>query len=349
MSKTINAWFALALGSGALVLGIASASAAEKATAPTPAPALTACPTSGSSAVIPANASCYVFTPATAGANDRGAGAKTNNYALAPTSGGSGNLVVYLNGSNGSPDCCLASATQNVFTAAAAAGHHVLALSYYSDNAIGQLCGTDACFLPTRLTVVTGVYQTGAAAELRTIMPSEGIYSRLALALAYLAQAKPEEGWGSFLQPGGNPRTNPADAVIWPKIITTGHSQGGGHATLLGKLKPVRRIVAFSSPCDADPSGKPATWLTYDASWATNPATSAFGFAARTDFGLDGHPNGGDEVCPIHMRSLDVMGVHATRKQDDAAVCKAGSVGAHGSSIRCAENYSRWVGLFQLN
>lgn len=345
MGKKINALLtAPILAFSLLPMNVPSVWAADPA-------GLSVCPTSGSAGVIPpANASCYVFTPATAGAEASGAGATTNNYALAPSGGGNGNLVVYLNGSYGSPACCIASPDTNVYTAAVTQGLHVLALSYDSSAAIGQLCDEDDCFLPSRLTVLTGVYQAGAATELRTITPTEGVYSRLALALAYLAQNKPEDGWGNFLQQNADPQNDPANAVIWPKVIASGHSQGGGHAALLGKLWPVRRIVAFSSPCDADPTGAPATWLTYDAAtWVTNPSTSAGELSAPTSFGTDGHPDGGDEVCPVHMAALGAMTVPSADTDNNAFVCKAGSLGAHGSAIRCVENYQQWLGLYQLN
>lgn len=333
----------------AIIMALLSGNGAAAVTTAGP-DGISACPASGKGAVIAGNASCYVFTPASAGADSSGANATVNNYALAPTDGGSGYLVVYLNGSNGSPAGAAVNANNNVYTVASGAGHHVLALSYTSDTAVGNLCSTDECFLPTRLSIVTGLYHPGAATELRTITRSEGIYSRLALALSYLAQNKPNENWGQFLQPQTDIELDPGNAVVWSKAIAAGHSQGGGHAALLSKLQPVKRLVVFSSPCDADSNGNPASWLTYDpASWVSNPAGITRALAAPTQFANDGHPDGGDEVCPNHVASLTAMGIPA-QQITIAQTCSARlSTQYHSASVKCLENLPHWHPLFQLD
>lgn len=333
----------------AMILAILSGHSAAAVTT-AGADGITPCPTSGSGAVVTGSASCYVFTPASAGADSSGANATVNNYALAPAGGGSGHLVVYLNGSNGSPAGVAINASNNVYTVASGAGHHVLALSYMSDTAVGSLCSADECFLPTRMSIVTGLYHAGAATELRTVTRSEGIYSRLALALSYLAQYKPEDNWGQFLQPQADVELDPGNAVAWSKAIAAGHSQGGGHAALLSKLQPIKRLVVFSSPCDADPNGNPASWLSYDpASWVSNPASITWALAAQTQFAADGHPDGGDEICPDHIASLTAMGV-PSQQITIAQTCSARfSNQYHSASVKCLENLPNWSPLFRLD
>jgi hypothetical protein len=336
---------------------------AEPAAAVTTAGAegITPCPTTGTGAVVAANASCNNFTPASAGALSTGVNATYVNYALAPNSGASGYLTVFLNGSGGHPANVIPDgtgqtgdpATQNVYVSASAQGHHVLSLSYDSSDAIGLICnGVDSCFLPTRTAIVEGVPQQGAAPEVANITLTEGIYSRLALALSYLAQYKPEENWSQFLQPNINVETAPGDAVVWSKVIASGHSQGGGHAALLSKLRGVQRMVAFSSPCDKQTNGQPATWLTYNASsWVSNPANNGWGFAARTYFNKKGEPIAGDLICSDHLASLQAMTVAGDRTKDNADICGwwGDPSKIHSASIKCIINQPQWNNAFNLN
>ncbi len=298
------------------------------------------CPSTGKGAVVAAGASCVVFTPEATGA--AGVNARVPHYALAPRAGASGALVVSLNGSGGSPAGVADDRAKNVYTAAVAEGHHVIGLSYRSDVALGQLCSrSDGCYLPSRSTIVTGVYQPGAAEELRDAVPGEGIHARLALALRYLTLTDPQGGWGAFVQPSADP----AEAVRWADVIVSGHSQGGGHAALLGKLHAVRRIVTLSSPCDQT-ADAPAGWLTHDLSWRTDPSQSAFGFSAETTFGPGGRPSGGDTTCSAHAAIWAAMGIDPSRRFDDAVVC-AGAT-AHGATVGCPENFDRLRSLYRL-
>ena len=293
-----------------------------------PVPPPTPCP---AGVIVASGATCVTVTPEETGAAATGENATFPHYALAPQAGASGFLVLSLNGSGGHPAGVAKNPARNVYTAALAEGHHALGLSYRSNVTIGGLCGdTDACYLASRTTVLTGVFQVGADETLRGVLPSEGVYARLALALQHLARADPGGGWGAFLQPGATPEAT----VRWGQVIVSGHSQGGGHATLLGKLHAVRRIVALASPCDTAAAG-PASWLVRDGSWATDPALAAFGFAAESD-----------PLCPAHAAIWDAMAIDPARRFDDAVVCASDS--AHGAPIGCTENFPRLRSLFHL-
>src|SRR2546427_7367644 len=49
----------------------------------------------------------------------------------------------------------------------------------------------------------------------------------------YLAQQYPDEEWGRFLA---------HDKPKWSQIAVTGHSQGGGHAAMIAKIRLVARV-----------------------------------------------------------------------------------------------------------
>ena len=49
------------------------------------------------------------------------------------------------------------------------------------------------------------------------------------------------QNWGQFLSGG---------SIQWDHIIISGHSQGGGHAAVIGISNPVRRVLMFASPND---------------------------------------------------------------------------------------------------
>ena len=160
------------------------------------------CPTSGPGAVV-TGGTCSLFTPAAAGADPAGQNATRPNYAVEPSRAPSGQLVLILNGSGGSPGQLLLDPTHNLLNAAAESGHHVLALAYRSDQAVAVLCaGRSDCFGPTRNTLVSGAYTSGADSSLADIRADEGIVPRFAAALGALAAARPGGGWASFLSNG---------------------------------------------------------------------------------------------------------------------------------------------------
>lgn len=302
---------------------------------------LARCPTSGPGGLVTAG-TCSVFTPAAAGADPAGQNAIRPHYAVEPSGAASGQLVLLLNGSGGSPGQLVVDPTRNLLDAAAEGAHHVLALSYRSDQAVALLCaGRPDCYGPTRNTLVTGKFTSGADSSLADIRVDEGIVPRLAAALGALVAARPGAGWGAFLASRGGAAAS--QGIAWERIIVSGHSQGGGHAAYLAKLFPVMRVVQFSSTCDA-PGGTPAPWTAADSGWVTSPAAAFFGFSAPTTF-TGGVPSGGDLNCPYHLAVWRNLGMDLSRQADDAAGCAG--VGSHGASIVCSVNYPRWVALFR--
>ena len=302
---------------------------------------LHACPTSGPGAVTSA-VTCWVFSPASAGASPVGQSANRLNYAVEPSGSGRGTLVVLLNGSGSTPAELTFNATQNLFTAAAASGNHVLAVAYRSDVAVVTMCGSRAeCYGASRNTLVNGVFASDADGSLADIREDEGIVSRIDQALRALAASRPGAGWEAFI--ANPPATAPADRIAWQRIIAAGHSQGGGHAAYLAKQFPLMRVVQFSSTCDAA-AGIPAPWTAANSGWIASPTAVFFGFSAPTIF-TDGVPTGGDLNCPYHLAVWQNLGMPPSRQADDAAQCAG--ISPHAASIVCTANYTRWVALFQ--
>lgn len=135
-----------------------------------------------------------------------GKGAREDHVALVPAADAArGRLLVFLNGSGGSPTTAITTSTNNSKTVARAAGLHVLALGNLGDLAAGVLCRSDladrdGCYEPTRLSgLLTGELQTGAALGVADIQWHEGVYARLEAALATLSTVDPGGGWSAFL------------------------------------------------------------------------------------------------------------------------------------------------------
>lgn len=175
-------------------------------------------------------------------------------------------LFVFLPGTGGQPQN-----QQLILATAAGQGYHATGLSYPNTPSIGSLCNADPdpdAHWKARKEIVTG----SDLSPLVDIAPSECIEHRLSALLAYLVANFPEEGWAQFLSAG---------APAWDRITVAGHSQGGGHAGVIGKLHAVARVVCFSSPADwRSVANQPASW--YAQPGATGP-DRIFGFSHQQD------------------------------------------------------------------
>ncbi len=306
------------------------ATIADGGSLPLPAPiSLRKCATSGRGAIV--GDVCYLITPAEAGLTPGGSGAGEDQYALRPTANSRGKLLVFLNGSGGSPRGAVTSPDKNFYVSGRDAGLHVLGLSYRSDKAIGQLCaGSDSCFEPARETILKGQFQGGAPADLQGIASDEGVYARLYAALRILAASEPNGGWNEYLTPG----VGAESSIAWSKILVSGHSQGGGHAALIGRDHAVDRVVMLSSPCDATRNDAPASWLTKSASYKTDPALNYQALGAP-----------GDTICPSYAAAWLALGMPAGARRADATVCASSA--AHGATLACTENAPAWGAMLR--
>ncbi len=162
-----------------------------------------------------------------------------------------GKLFVFFPGTGAQPE-----EQKYILQFAAAAGYHAVGLSYRNELAVVDLCKDPSqpdCQENVRLEVITG---EDRSALVQVDRPNS-IENRLSKLLAYL-------GWGEFLS-GTSPR--------WESIAFSGHSQGGGHAAMLGKLHTVHRVVMFAST-------EPAVWTR---TGHATPSDRYYGFANTTD------------------------------------------------------------------
>jgi hypothetical protein len=165
-------------------------------------------------------------------------------------------LVVHLPGSYGEPK------RSTLFgTLAANLGFHSIGLMYPNIPTVGSFCTNSndlQCFENTRREIIEGVdYSTNVA-----IASDECILSRLKKLLIYLKTNFPSENWGQYLDINND--------IIYNKVIFSGHSQGGGHAALIGKYYSVKRVLCFSSPKDfMNNYNAPPSWLSSN-TWQTN-------------------------------------------------------------------------------
>ncbi len=177
-----------------------------------------------------------------------------------------GRLLVFLPGTEGVP-----ALYRQVLRTGAARGYHAIGLNYPNGLAVGVLCAgaTDPdCFWDIRREVITG---RDLSARVSVAEP-EAIDTRLGKALEYLAQRYPDEGWSQFLDSG---------VPVWSRIVVAGHSQGGGHAAVIAKLRPVARAVYFAAPADWDGlTDAPAAWMS---TAGQTPAGRQFGFGHLRD------------------------------------------------------------------
>jgi hypothetical protein len=283
------------------------------------------CPTAGPGAME--GDECFLLSPVEAGLDAAGTNATVDQYALRPPSGARGTLLVFHNGSGGSPRAGAGSASGSFYGVARAQGLHVLAVSYSSDTAVGQLCsGQDACFEPTRASLLLGDPQVGAASAVNDLTPGEGVFERVVRALLRLAEGDPSGGWEAFVDRAKLPDAEAA--IRWESVYVAGHSQGGGHAALVAKRQRVARAVMLAAPCDGSAT-EAASWLTRSPAWKTEPAR------------LRGLWSRADATCARAAAAWTAMGFLPEHRDEDASVC-AGET-PHAAPLRCASNAARWA------
>lgn len=182
-----------------------------------------------------------------------------SNYVYLNTSVAAKNiLVVHLPGSYGEPK------RATLFgTLAADLGFHSIGLMYPNIPTVGSICtsSSDAyCYENVRREIIEGVDYSSSI----SIGANEGILSRVKKLLIYLNTNFPTENWGQYLDINND--------IIFNKVIFSGHSQGGGHAALIGKYHPIKRAVCFSSPKDwSNYFNSPPIWLS-PSGWLTSPS-----------------------------------------------------------------------------
>lgn len=136
---------------------------------------------------------------------------------------------------------------------AADLGFHAVNLNYPNDEAVNELCqpfDLDCCG-NVRLEVKDGTDRT----PLVSVNRANSIENRLIKLLIFLRNQSPNDNWGQFL--------NGDLTVNWSKIIVAGHSQGGGHAGIIGRYHAVVRVVMFSWHDFSGRLNAPTNWIAF--------------------------------------------------------------------------------------
>ena len=179
-------------------------------------------------------------------------------------------LFLFFSGSFGIP------ARQSLITRLAARmGYHAVNLCYPNAWTVGGLCrGSEDpdCHGQVRLQIFDGISRT----RLVRFAPANSIANRLLKLLIHLDALFPYQGWSRYLS---------GDEVDWSSVAVAGHSQGGGQAAVIGKLRAVDRVIMLASPADHGRGGLgPASWLTWP---GATPPDRYFGFVHRNDQGFE--------------------------------------------------------------
>lgn len=188
-------------------------------------------------------------------------------YPLRPTA--IPHLWIFFGGSYGKPQRQTA-----LIEHIASLGHWAINLRYPNDWTIGGLsrrASSGHIHEDLRLQILDGRDRAG----LLDLPPQDCIFNRLQKVLVWLRARQPEKGWEHFLD---------EELPRWDRIAAAGHSQGGGHAAILGKYVVLERVVMLSAPADCVEDEGPAPWLSRD---GATPASHYFGFAHLRDPAID--------------------------------------------------------------
>lgn len=178
-------------------------------------------------------------------------------------------LWIFFGGSYGKPQRQTA-----LIEHIASLGHWAINLRYPNDWTIGGLSRrTNAAHVheDLRLQILDGRDRAG----LLDLPRQDCIYNRLQKLLVWLKARQPGKGWEHFLDD---------ELPRWDRLAAAGHSQGGGHAAILGKNILLERVVMLSAPADCVEDEGPAPWLSRP---GDTSADRYFGFAHLRDPAID--------------------------------------------------------------
>jgi hypothetical protein len=155
---------------------------------------------------------------------------------------------------------------------AANKGFHAIALQYVNLDSVNTLCGganTDLdCYERCRLEIIDGTDRT----TLVNVNRPNSIENRLVKLLKYMNANFPNDGWLQYIDSNDN--------IRWEKLVVAGHSQGGGHAGILGKKHRVARVIMFASADYNVSALAPANWITAP---GLTPNSDFYGFIHQRD------------------------------------------------------------------
>ena len=183
-----------------------------------------------------------------------------------------GLLFLFFPGTGGTPFL-----QQELLATAADIGFHTIGLNYPNDLAvnrdlcIGQSADLD-CYSNVRLEIIDGLDRT----PLINITRANSIENRLIKLLIHLRERFPNDGWEHYLDDD--------NTIKWSSIVVSGHSQGGGHAGIIGRYHLVARVVMFAAMDYNGRQMRPANWIAMPESTPNaTPAERFYGFSHQLD------------------------------------------------------------------
>lgn len=200
-------------------------------------------------------------------------------------------LILMIQGTGGS-----ATGMHEIDSVFATMGFHVISIDY-KNNVISTICAhsrDSACSYNFRREIITGK----PLSDKTEVNKVNSILNRFETFLQYLVQNDPEGGWNTYIK-DGKPQ--------WDQIIVAGHSQGSGHAAMLGKMFKVSRVLIFSGPQDyLEDLHIPSPWLSAK---SATPENRYFAFLNLKD---PFHVNFQIENCKKLMQHIhpDTIMVH---------------------------------------
>ncbi len=159
---------------------------------------------------------------------------------------------------------------QEILKHAANLGYHAIGLTYPNKEAINQICLTTTdttCHSKARLEVFDGIDRHPDL----SIDENNCIERRTLKLLQYLQLNFPSENWGQYYID---------NQILWDKIMVSGHSQGGGHAGIISKIKQVDRVVMFAAMDWITLLNRNADWITWN---GATPNDRYYGFSHHND------------------------------------------------------------------
>lgn len=162
--------------------------------------------------------------------------------------------------------------SKKILRHAARMGYPAIGLRYPNSWTVYTLCTSSSdpeCFENVRLEILDGMDRSDEV----EISTANSISNRLVKLLQHLDMIFPDDEWGRFLDQGGG--------VLWSKVVVSGHSQGAGHAAMIGHVHRVHRVGMLAGPPDF------STYFDEPAGWLTEPgateAESYYGFGHLED------------------------------------------------------------------
>ncbi|MFK7775914.1 MAG: T9SS type A sorting domain-containing protein [Saprospiraceae bacterium] len=162
-----------------------------------------------------------------------------------------------------------------VLKTAANLGYHTVGLNYPNPLPINVICGISSdttCHARARQEVIDGIDRHLAV----NVSQPNSIENRLIKVLQHLDNEFPTENWNQYWAEDST--------IIWGNIVMSGHSQGGGHAAILGKLKSLERVVIFASLDWMNTIDRLPAWVTMDGATSSE---KYFAFTHDEDEALD--------------------------------------------------------------